>query len=169
MWGGRGRVSRQFVWLYSSLAATVQGIYSSPVAQICINFLTFWILLSYLVPISLFVTMEIVKFWQVSRGGGEREAGESSIARNCGIAWRTPGILLWVDLRWLPVWQPRCVPNSAYVLMLQGFIFINFDPHMKDPKTGEAARCRNSGLNEDLGKVSNRLHCTCVLACPLAC
>lgn len=46
-----------------------QGVYSSWVAQICINFLTFWILLSYLVPISLFVTMEIVKFWQVGRGG----------------------------------------------------------------------------------------------------
>ena len=32
-----------------------------------IDFLTFWILLSYLVPISLFVTLEIVKFWQVKR------------------------------------------------------------------------------------------------------
>lgn len=31
-------------------------------------FLTFWILYSYLVPISLFVTMELVKFWQVRRG-----------------------------------------------------------------------------------------------------
>lgn len=28
-------------------------------------FLTFWILTSYMVPISLFVTIEIVKFWQV--------------------------------------------------------------------------------------------------------
>lgn len=26
--------------------------------------ITFWILYSYLVPISLFVTLEIVKFWQ---------------------------------------------------------------------------------------------------------
>ena len=33
--------------------------------QIGLTFLTFWILLSYLVPISLFVTLEIVKFWQV--------------------------------------------------------------------------------------------------------
>ncbi|GAB4813241.1 hypothetical protein N2152v2_000287 [Parachlorella kessleri] len=83
---------------YLALNYDTQGIYSSWVAQICINFLTFWILLSYLVPISLFVTMEIVKFWQ-------------------------------------------------------GFVFINFDPHMRDPKTGDHARCRNSGLNEDLGKV----------------
>ena len=33
-------------------------------------FVTFWILYSYLVPISLFVTMEVVKFVQVRRGGG---------------------------------------------------------------------------------------------------
>jgi len=37
--------------------------------QICLTFLTFWILLSYLVPISLFVTLEIVKFWQVGGRG----------------------------------------------------------------------------------------------------
>lgn len=43
---------------YTSLAAVI-----SP--QIGLTFLTFWILLSYLVPISLFVTLEIVKFWQV--------------------------------------------------------------------------------------------------------
>jgi phospholipid-transporting ATPase len=61
-------------------------------------FITFWILYSYLVPISLFVTLEIVKFWQ-------------------------------------------------------GFVFINFDRAMKDRHSGEAARCRNSNLNEDLGKI----------------
>ena len=33
-------------------------------AQWFIFFLTYWILYSYLVPISLFVTMELVKFWQ---------------------------------------------------------------------------------------------------------
>lgn len=49
-------------------------------------------------PISLFVTLEIVKFWQ-------------------------------------------------------GFVFINCDREMRDPMTGEGARCRNSNLNEDLGKV----------------
>ena len=42
-----------------------QGNYTSNVAQFFINLVTFWILYSYLVPISLFVTMEIVKFWQV--------------------------------------------------------------------------------------------------------
>ena len=43
----------------------LQGNYTSDVAQFFINLVTFWILYSYLVPISLFVTMEIVKFWQV--------------------------------------------------------------------------------------------------------
>ena len=83
---------------YLALNVYVEGIYSNGFVQILINFLTFWILLSYLVPISLFVTLEIVKFWQ-------------------------------------------------------GFIFMNLDKDMKDPVTGEYARCRNSNLNEDLGKV----------------
>jgi phospholipid-transporting ATPase len=61
------------------------------------SFITFWILYSYLVPISLFVTLEIVKFWQ-------------------------------------------------------GFVFINSDPEMRDG-SGESAKCRNSNLNEDLGKI----------------
>ena len=60
-------------------------------------FITFWILYSYLVPISLFVTLEIVKFWQ-------------------------------------------------------GFVFINADPEMRDAGA-EGAKCRNSNLNEDLGKI----------------
>jgi hypothetical protein len=38
------------------------GNYQSSAQYLGILFLTFWILLSYLVPISLFVTMEIVKF-----------------------------------------------------------------------------------------------------------
>lgn len=83
---------------YLALTYTVEGIYSNSFVQIITNFLTFWILLSYLVPISLFVTLEIVKFWQ-------------------------------------------------------GFVFINLDKDMIDPLTGEHARCRNSNLNEDLGKV----------------
>ena len=94
-----------YIWVQSSgkdhpylaLTFTVQGVYSNGFVQIIINFLTFWILLSYLVPISLFVTLEIVKFWQ-------------------------------------------------------GFIFINLDKDMRDA-SGEHARCRNSNLNEDLGKV----------------
>ena len=32
-------------------------------------------------------------------------------------------------------------------------MFVNFDRDMRDPKTREWARCRNSNLNEDLGKV----------------
>ena len=50
--------------LYLALDSKVQGVYSNGFVQIVLNFFTFWILLSYLVPISLFVTLEIVKFWQ---------------------------------------------------------------------------------------------------------
>jgi phospholipid-transporting ATPase len=95
-----------YVWIvnqgqdhtYLALNVKVQGLYSNGFVQIVLNFFTFWILLSYLVPISLFVTLEIVKFWQ-------------------------------------------------------GFIFINFDKMMKNPATKEHAICRNSNLNEDLGRV----------------
>jgi phospholipid-transporting ATPase len=83
---------------YLALTYHVEGVYANGFVQIVINFLTFWILLSYLVPISLFVTLEIVKFWQ-------------------------------------------------------GFVFMNWDKDMRDPETGEFARCRNSNLNEDLGKI----------------
>ena len=38
------------------------GNYYNGAQYVGILFLTFWILLSYLVPLSLFVTMEIVKF-----------------------------------------------------------------------------------------------------------
>lgn len=95
-----------YVWIrntgidhpYLALSFNVEGIYSNGFVQILLNFFTFWILLSYLVPISLFVTLEIVKFWQ-------------------------------------------------------GFIFINFDKMMRNPITKEHAICRNSNLNEDLGRV----------------
>lgn len=46
--------------------AYVQGNFENGAAYTFILLITFWILFSYLVPISLFVTMEIVKFWQVS-------------------------------------------------------------------------------------------------------
>ncbi|EFJ44669.1 hypothetical protein VOLCADRAFT_121291 [Volvox carteri f. nagariensis] len=42
----------------------VQGNWQSPVTYIVLLSITFWILYGYLVPISLFVTMELVKFWQ---------------------------------------------------------------------------------------------------------
>eukprot|EP00803_Ostreobium_quekettii_P002905 evm.model.scf_903.4 EVM.evm.TU.scf_903.4 scf_903:32108-44084(+) len=42
----------------------VAGNYEDSVTYFFLVFLTFWILTSYMVPISLFVTMEIVKFWQ---------------------------------------------------------------------------------------------------------
>jgi hypothetical protein len=47
-----------------------EGNPASPWAYGAMLFVTFWILYSYLVPISLFVTMEVVKFVQVRRGGG---------------------------------------------------------------------------------------------------
>ena len=47
------------------LVALRQGNYQNGGAYGFILFITFWILYSYLVPISLFVTLEIVKFWQV--------------------------------------------------------------------------------------------------------
>ena len=48
-----------------AMYAYVQGNFENGAAYTFILLITFWILFSYLVPISLFVTMEIVKFWQV--------------------------------------------------------------------------------------------------------
>ena len=81
-----------------AMASPTEGNPASPAAYGGILFVTFWILYSYLVPISLFVTLEIVKFWQ-------------------------------------------------------GFLYINWDEAMVDPATGDGALARNTGLNEDLGKV----------------
>ena len=44
----------------------MQGNYTNGVVYIIILSITFWILYSYLVPISLFVTMEIVKFCSIT-------------------------------------------------------------------------------------------------------
>jgi magnesium-transporting ATPase (P-type) len=82
---------------YLALDSETAGNVKNPAIYTFLSFITFWILYSYLVPISLFVTLEIVKFWQ-------------------------------------------------------GFVFINSDPEMRDG-SGEAAKCRNSNLNEDLGKI----------------
>eukprot|EP01025_Chloroclados_australasicus_P031044 TRINITY_DN3132_c0_g4_i1.p1 TRINITY_DN3132_c0_g4~~TRINITY_DN3132_c0_g4_i1.p1 ORF type:complete len:1356 (-),score=176.40 TRINITY_DN3132_c0_g4_i1:580-4509(-) len=49
-------------WLF--MTDYSNGNWEHPVLYIFLVFFTFWILLSYMVPISLFVTMEIVKFWQ---------------------------------------------------------------------------------------------------------
>ena len=48
-----------------ALDVYVEGNYEDGFIYVSLNFITFWILTSYMVPISLFVTMEIVKFWQV--------------------------------------------------------------------------------------------------------
>mmetsp|Transcript_7573 Transcript_7573/g.22355 ORF Transcript_7573/g.22355 Transcript_7573/m.22355 type:complete len:1298 (+) Transcript_7573:304-4197(+) len=49
---------------YLALDNTAQGNYSSNVAFYFVYMITYWLLFSYLVPISLFVTIEIVKFVQ---------------------------------------------------------------------------------------------------------
>ena len=43
-------------------ACLCSGNYQNGFVYVVILFITFWILFSYLVPISLFVTLEIVKF-----------------------------------------------------------------------------------------------------------
>ena len=51
--------------LLSTIAdGVLQGNYKNGFVYWIILMITFWILYSYLVPISLFVTLEIVKFWQ---------------------------------------------------------------------------------------------------------
>ncbi len=50
---------------YLALDNSAQGNYSSNVAFFFVYMVTYWLLFSYLVPISLFVTIEIVKFIQV--------------------------------------------------------------------------------------------------------
>lgn len=50
---------------YLALSNDSQGNYSSNVAFFFVYLVTYWLLFSYLVPISLFVTIEIVKFVQV--------------------------------------------------------------------------------------------------------
>ncbi len=47
---------------YLALNNSSQGNYSSNVAFYFVYLVTYWLLFSYLVPISLFVTIEIVKF-----------------------------------------------------------------------------------------------------------
>ena len=69
----------------------VNGIYETPGSQIMVNFVTFWILFSYLIPISLFVSMEIVKFVQgtVLINSDQKmidpASGQCSLARNSNI------------------------------------------------------------------------------------
>jgi phospholipid-transporting ATPase len=47
---------------YLAMDVYTSGNYQNAFVYIIILFITFWILFSYLVPISLFVTIEIVKF-----------------------------------------------------------------------------------------------------------
>ncbi len=74
---------------YLALDVYVEGNYKGVVGVI-ITFLTFWLLFSYLVPISLFVTMEIVKFWYVDVGVG---VGAGVWGCGCGSSF---GMRAWV-------------------------------------------------------------------------
>lgn len=50
------------------ISTSLQANYASNGLFWLIYCLTFWLLFSYMVPLSLFVTMEIVKLFQVRRG-----------------------------------------------------------------------------------------------------
>ncbi|KAK9839881.1 hypothetical protein WJX81_008363 [Elliptochloris bilobata] len=85
------RQAQGFKRYHLALTNFSEGNYQSSAAYLGILFLTFWILLSYLVPISLFVTMEIVKFALCSvfiafdPALREGKAGEQARARNSDI------------------------------------------------------------------------------------
>lgn len=61
-----------------AMDAYVEGNYQNGLAYTLILLITYWILYSYLVPISLFVTLEIVKFWQVQGPSSFTSALETS-------------------------------------------------------------------------------------------
>ncbi|KAK9836118.1 hypothetical protein WJX81_002623 [Elliptochloris bilobata] len=85
------RNSAGYARYYLALNIYNEGNYMNGAQYVGILFLTFWILLSYLVPLSLFVTMEIVKFVlcgvYIARDPAIREGkgGEPAIARNSDI------------------------------------------------------------------------------------
>ncbi|KAL3132559.1 hypothetical protein ABBQ32_009098 [Trebouxia sp. C0010 RCD-2024] len=76
---------------YLGMTEYVQGNYKNGFVYWIILMITFWILYSYLVPISLFVTLEIVKFWQgflyINRDKEMRDptSGEYAKARNSNL------------------------------------------------------------------------------------
>jgi magnesium-transporting ATPase (P-type) len=131
--------------------------YASDVVYGIFNFLTFWcalltrclgvlahrrgvdasvvklgfacrVLFSYLVPISLFVSVEIVKFMQV-RAATAVAVGVTD-ADACAICHGCPSF---------------CIICSS---LPQGAIFVNRDQRMRDPVTREYALARNTNLNE---------------------
>lgn len=75
---------------YLALDQHVQGNFENGFVYIIVFFFTFWILFSYLVPISLFVSMEIVKFWQglyilMDEEMRDFDTGEPARARNSAL------------------------------------------------------------------------------------
>ena len=84
-----------------AFANVSEGNEQSPAAYMGMLFVSFWILLSYMVPISLFVTMEIVKFVLCSvyidrdegmvRGEGREREGEWAVVRGGGGVERERG------------------------------------------------------------------------------
>jgi hypothetical protein len=80
-----------------------------------------------LVPILLFVSMEIVKFMQVRAAAPLLPRGHADALAICR-RMRLHGI------------------NRIH--SAQGAIFVNHDQRMRDPATGEYALARNTNLNE---------------------
>ena len=60
----RARFGSRAWYLRLDVYSLDTGNFENPIAQVLVNFLTFWILFGYLVPISLFVTLEVVKLVQ---------------------------------------------------------------------------------------------------------
>lgn len=118
----------------------VEGNYKSRPMYIGIVFLTFWILTSYMVPISLFVTLEIVKFWQVSYV--QQLATNNFCLLYLVILYSCNALQ---EPHYCQTYQAECF------FFPQAFVFINQDPTMMCED--EPARARNSNLNEDLGKI----------------
>ena len=144
-----------------AMDAYVEGNYQNGLAYTLILLITFWILYSYLVPISLFVTLEIVKFWQVRRLHAHCHDSTLQIlfsllyvksmsqAQNLSCNTAQQWFKASFDCAMGRSSDANCEgPDAA-----QGFVYINTDKEMIDPVSGNHALARNTNLNEDLGKV----------------
>jgi len=168
--------------------ARAQGNFTNGWAYTLVLLVTFWILYSYLVPISLFVTLEIVKFWQARGPPGALAhtcctvssiwpctVAPGRLQRGCVRVTSRSALLILAcgSAQACALYRGRHCPVDAclhdcaslrtlrgHAAGVQGFLYINYDEGMRDPATGDYARARNTNLNEDLGKVrsSGALH-----------
>lgn len=91
------------------------GNYYNGAQYVGILFLTFWILLSYLVPLSLFVTMEIVKFVLVSAACAHACPSPANHETNCAHATQSAGCSLAPAPNIRRFWFLRCGTAAATV------------------------------------------------------